>query len=50
MLRALNREGQTFITVTHDLRMAAQTDQTVHLRDGQIVREEEAPLSGSAHD
>ncbi len=40
LLRSLNREGQTFIIVTHDARIAAQTDRTVYLRDGQVAREE----------
>lgn len=30
--------GQTFVIVTHDEGLAAQTDRTVHLVDGQIVR------------
>ena len=40
LLRSLNREGQTFIIVTHDARIAAQTDRTLYLRDGQVAREE----------
>jgi putative ABC transport system ATP-binding protein len=40
LLRALNEEGQTFIIVTHDPSVAAKTDRTVHLKDGQVDREE----------
>jgi len=40
LLRALNQEGQTFIIVTHDPSVAAQTDRTVYLRDGKVTREE----------
>lgn len=31
-----DRYGQTFVIVTHDEELAALTDRTVHLRDGQI--------------
>jgi putative ABC transport system ATP-binding protein len=41
LLRQFNRElGQTFILVTHDAMIGAQTDRTVHLSDGRIEREE----------
>jgi len=40
LMRSLNREGQTFIIVTHDPQVAAQTDRTVYLQDGTVVREE----------
>lgn len=40
LLRALNREGQTFIIVTHDSSVAAQTDRTMYLRDGKVHWEE----------
>lgn len=30
--------GQTFVIVTHDEELAARTDRTIHLKDGQIVR------------
>jgi putative ABC transport system ATP-binding protein len=40
LLRALNEEGQTFVIVTHDPSVAAKTDRTVHLKDGQVDREE----------
>jgi putative ABC transport system ATP-binding protein len=40
LLLSLNREGQTFVIVTHDPQVAAQTARTVHLHDGKIVQEE----------
>jgi putative ABC transport system ATP-binding protein len=41
LLRQFNRElGQTFILVTHDAMIGAQTDRTIHLSDGRIEREE----------
>jgi putative ABC transport system ATP-binding protein len=40
LLRTLNEEGQTFIIVTHDPSVAAQTKRTVYLKDGQVEREE----------
>jgi len=40
LLRTLNEEGQTFIIVTHDPSVAAKTDRTIHLKDGQVDREE----------
>jgi putative ABC transport system ATP-binding protein len=40
LLRTLNQEGQTFIIVTHAPDVAALTDRTVYLRDGQVAREE----------
>jgi putative ABC transport system ATP-binding protein len=40
LLRSLNQEGQTFVIVTHDPRVAAQTHRTVYLQDGQVLREE----------
>jgi len=36
--------GQTFVIVTHDEGLAAQTDRTIHLRDGQVI----APAEASA--
>ena len=32
-----DRLGQTFVIVTHDESLAAQTDRTIHLRDGQVI-------------
>jgi len=41
LLHELNeRDGQTFIVVTHDPLVAEATDRTVYLQDGMIVREE----------
>jgi putative ABC transport system ATP-binding protein len=40
LMRRLNAEGQTFIIVTHDPRVAAATERTIHLRDGRVSHEE----------
>jgi len=40
LLQSLNQESQTFIIVTHDPQVAAQTDRTITLRDGRVVQEE----------
>ena len=48
LLRALNTEGQTIIAVTHDPRVAEQTDRTVMLRDGQVVNEIKRQGNGKA--
>ena len=41
LLRKFNLElGQTFILVTHDPMVAAQTDRVIHLLDGQVESEE----------
>lgn len=38
LMRQLNRdEGVTFIIVTHDLELAAQTDRMIRLKDGRVV-------------
>ena len=41
LLRELNRaEGQTFVVVTHDPLVAAATDRTISLQDGQVTADE----------
>lgn len=36
LLHVLNKEGRTIVMVTHDSEIAAHTQRTIHLRDGQI--------------
>jgi putative ABC transport system ATP-binding protein len=43
LLRELHRGGTTICMVTHDPRYARYADRTVHMFDGQIVREEAMP-------
>lgn len=46
MLRRFNLElGQTFILVTHDPMVAAQTDRVIHLLDGQVESEEKNQIN-----
>jgi putative ABC transport system ATP-binding protein len=40
LLRELNREGRTFIIVTHDPTVARSTDRIAYMRDGVIIKEE----------
>jgi ABC-type lipoprotein export system ATPase subunit len=47
LMQALNREtGQTFVVVTHDPLVAAQTARTVVLSDGRVQDEQVHALSG----
>jgi putative ABC transport system ATP-binding protein len=49
LLRRLNREeGVTFVVVTHDLELAAQTDRIVRLADGRIISDDRTALGASA--
>ena len=49
LLRRLNREeGVTFVVVTHDLELAAQTDRIVRLADGRVLSDDRVPLAASA--
>jgi len=47
LLEDLHREGATICMVTHDPRFARHADRTIHLFDGQIVKE---PETGSEPD
>ena len=40
LMKELHRGGATICMVTHDPRYAAYAERTIHLFDGQIVREE----------
>ena len=41
LMQGLNREhGQTFVIVTHDPGIAERCHRIVHMRDGEIEREE----------
>lgn len=39
-----DRLGQTFVIVTHDEGFAAQTDRTIHIKDGRIILPESEPI------
>jgi putative ABC transport system ATP-binding protein len=46
LLRHTNKElGQTVLMITHNPEAAAFADRQIHMRDGQIVREERNPQS-----
>src|SRR5262245_54171716 len=50
LMRRLNREeGVTFLVVTHDLDLAAQTDRVVRLADGRIASDSLCPVAEGAH-
>ncbi|MBU0502335.1 MAG: ABC transporter ATP-binding protein [bacterium] len=40
LFKQLNSEGVTIVMVTHDLNIAAQTRRNIHLKDGQIISDE----------
>ena len=42
LFRRLNADGTTIVVVTHDDEMAHATRRVIHIRDGQVVREEPA--------
>jgi putative ABC transport system ATP-binding protein len=46
LLRELHRAGTTICMVTHDPRYALYAERTVHMLDGQIVREDTGPRAG----
>ena len=43
LLRTLNRSGATVCMVTHDPRYAKHADRSIHLFDGRVVDESQAP-------
>ncbi len=45
LLRTLNRAGATVCMVTHDPRYAKHADRSIHLFDGRVVDESQAPSS-----
>jgi putative ABC transport system ATP-binding protein len=47
LLKELHEDGATICMVTHDPRYARYAERTIHLFDGQVVRDEE---SGKAHE
>jgi putative ABC transport system ATP-binding protein len=42
LLKELHADGATICMVTHDPRYARYADRTIHLFDGQVVRDEDA--------
>jgi putative ABC transport system ATP-binding protein len=45
LLQELHREGATIVMVTHDPRYAEHAERTIHLFDGQIVRDERGAVA-----
>jgi putative ABC transport system ATP-binding protein len=48
LLHQLNQEGRTIVMVTHDPEIAAHTQRTIHLRDGELERVVENGKGGAA--
>jgi len=46
ILEALNDEGTTIMTVTHDPRVALRAKKVIYIRDGEITGEKEFPVGG----
>jgi len=45
LFQDLNDEGTTIVLITHDAAVASYARRTLHISDGQIVREERKPLA-----
>lgn len=45
LLQELHREGATIVMVTHDPRYAEHAERSLHLFDGQVVRDERSPVA-----
>ena len=43
LFRRLNDDGTTIVVVTHDEQMAQAANRVIHMRDGEIVRDERSP-------
>lgn len=48
LLHELNAEGATIVMITHDAELAGSLPRQIHVRDGLIVSDSAAGLSGSA--
>ena len=45
LLQELHRDGATIVMVTHDPRYAEHAERSIHLFDGQIVRDERSAVA-----